>query len=134
MMDIRASRSRYREDERPTRIGYWLAERGMTQQQLADRLGVTRATVNKWINGGISPQLKDLQEVAQVLRVSTCELLNTSDNVLAVDAGAREILEAWQAVPVDRRPTMVETVVSVLRLAAEDPSPSSRSQPPSRTG
>lgn len=46
--------------EAPQDIGSWLAgnlsARGMSQTELAERLGVTRAAVNAWINGRAAPR------------------------------------------------------------------------------
>ena len=61
------------------KIGAFIAENrkknGMTQQQLANRLGVTNKTVSRWENGNYMPDLSLLQPLAENLDVSLNELL-----------------------------------------------------------
>ena len=47
----------------------------MTQEQLADKLGVTRQTVSKWKNNMSVPDADILSEMADVFDVSVSELL-----------------------------------------------------------
>lgn len=47
----------------------------MTQEQLADKLGVTRQTVSKWENNMSVPDADILSEMADVFDVSVSELL-----------------------------------------------------------
>ena len=64
-------------------------ERGLTQEQLAARLYVSRTAVSKWETGGGSPNLDSLQAVARLFDVSVDDLLSTDDLiVLAVMAAA----------------------------------------------
>lgn len=49
---------------------------GLTEQQLADRLGVSRATVQHWErDGGTAPKRTRVHDVAEALGVTTAELL-----------------------------------------------------------
>ena len=50
-------------------------EQGMTQQQLADKLGVTDKAVSKWERGVSYPDITILRELADALGVSVSELL-----------------------------------------------------------
>ncbi len=50
-------------------------ERGLTQRQLADRLGVTAQAVSKWETGGSLPDLEMLRMIAQQLGCSLDFLL-----------------------------------------------------------
>lgn len=44
--------------------------RGLTQEQLAEKLGVQRATISNYEIGRRSPHLKELEKIAGVLGVS----------------------------------------------------------------
>ena len=55
-------------------------ERGLTQEQLAARLYVSRTAVSKWETGGGSPNLDSLQAVAPC---STCRWTTSSYIVFA---------------------------------------------------
>lgn len=50
-------------------------ERGLTQEQLAARLYVSRTAVSKWETGGGSPNLDSLQAVARLFDVSVDDLI-----------------------------------------------------------
>lgn len=55
-------------------------ERGLTQRQLADRLGVTAQAVSKWETGGSLPDLELLRMIAQLLECSADFLLEHEVN------------------------------------------------------
>ena len=55
-------------------------ERGLTQRQLADRLGVTAQAVSKWETGGSLPDLELLRMIAQQLECSVDFLLEHEVN------------------------------------------------------
>ena len=57
-------------------------ERGLTQEQLAARLYVSRTAVSKWETGGGSPNLDSLQAVARRFDVSVDDLLSTDDLIV----------------------------------------------------
>ncbi|MDY4191508.1 MAG: helix-turn-helix transcriptional regulator [Oscillospiraceae bacterium] len=50
-------------------------ERGMTQEELAERLSVTRQTVSKWEQGTTQPDLDRVLELGRLFGVSTDHLL-----------------------------------------------------------
>lgn len=51
-------------------------KRGMTQQMLADRIGVSAKTISKWETARGLPDISLLQPLAQALGVSLPELMN----------------------------------------------------------
>jgi transcriptional regulator with XRE-family HTH domain len=50
--------------------------RGLSQAELADRAGLTRATVNRIEHGKVSPTIDSIQRIASVLGVSMDELFS----------------------------------------------------------
>lgn len=52
-----------------------LKERGLTQQSLAENLGISKQVMNKIINGKKVMNVNELAQIAQVLRISTDALL-----------------------------------------------------------
>jgi len=62
------------------RIGCFLAqlrkERGLTQEQLGEKLGVTNKTVSRWEKGNYLPPVEMLQELSTFYEVSINELLS----------------------------------------------------------
>ena len=57
-------------------------ERGLTQEQLAAKLYVSRTAVSKWETGGGSPNLDSLQVVARLFDVSVDDLRSTDDLIV----------------------------------------------------
>lgn len=61
------------EEERRERLAYWIRDirfrRGLTPPKLADLVGVTRSTVNKWESGEQVPSMIWLGPLAIALRV-----------------------------------------------------------------
>ena len=51
------------------------AEKGMTQEQLAERLHVTRQAVSNWEQGKTQPDLETLSAMAEVFEVPVEELI-----------------------------------------------------------
>ena len=51
-------------------------QRGLTQTELADQLGVSSKTVSKWETGKGLPDITLLQPLAQSLQISVIELMN----------------------------------------------------------
>lgn len=56
-------------------LKHWRGVRGMTQQQVADQLGVARATYAYYETGGNEPALDTLVRLSDVLNISTDALL-----------------------------------------------------------
>ena len=60
------------------RIKAVLAEKGKTNNWLADRLGKNRTTVSRWCTNDMQPTMDSLFEIAKVLDVDVSELLITT--------------------------------------------------------
>ena len=48
---------------------------GMTQEQLAEKLSVSRQTISKWESGGTSPDLESVVKISRIFHVSLDDLL-----------------------------------------------------------
>ena len=57
------------------RIGQLRRAKGITQEALAEKLGVTPQAVSKWENDGSCPDIALIPELAKILGISTDELL-----------------------------------------------------------
>ena len=62
------------------KIGKFIAEcrkeKGMTQEQLAEKLGVTDKAISKWENGRCMPDISSLQPLTEELSITINELLS----------------------------------------------------------
>jgi transcriptional regulator with XRE-family HTH domain len=54
-------------------------EKGMTQEELAEKMGVSSQAVSKWENGNAMPEVALLVLLSQILDCSTDNILNPSD-------------------------------------------------------
>lgn len=63
------------------RIKELIKEKGFTQQELADKLGINRVTLNYQING--KPSYPTLENIARALDAEMWELFATREEVLA---------------------------------------------------
>ncbi len=72
-------------------------EKKLTQEQLAERLGVNNRTVSRWENGHCMPDLSLLSLIAEELGVTVSELLNgrrmTEQDMVALRDSINAVLE-----------------------------------------
>lgn len=60
--------------------------KGLSQKDLADKLGITRSSVNAWEQGISVPSTQYILELANLFEVSTDYLLNfKNDNAINID-------------------------------------------------
>jgi len=62
-----------------TRLCRLMDDTGTTQQQLADRIGITRQTISQYMNGDIEPKMRYFTAIADFFNVSADYLLGLSD-------------------------------------------------------
>lgn len=60
-------------------------KRGLTQQQIADEIGVNRGSYSNWEKGKREPSFENLVKLASILGTSTDYLLGTSDNYIDLE-------------------------------------------------
>lgn len=61
---------------------------GMSQEELAEKLGVSRQAVSKWESGATQPELQKLIELSKLYSVSVDELLSLEHAEAPQDTGA----------------------------------------------
>ena len=78
-----------------TAIGSYISrkrrEKNLTQEQLAEKLGVSNKTISKWENGKCMPDYSIIEQVCRELSVTLPELMNGED---ATEASVRVYDEA----------------------------------------
>lgn len=78
-----------------TRIAKWRKEKGMTQEELAEKLGVSSQAVSKWENDVSCPDIGLLPQLVRLLGVTTDELLTGNSNeVRMLPESQRKSLDA----------------------------------------
>ena len=62
-------------------------ENDMTQEQLAEKMGVTDKSISRWENGNTMPDISMLVQLSEILNTTLPELINgrrmTKDELLA---------------------------------------------------
>lgn len=82
------------------RISKYRKENGMTQEELANKLGVSSQAVSKWENDASCPDISLLPQLCSVLGISADELLS----------GKKEEVKL---VPVEQRKTLDELILRI---------------------
>ena len=99
--------------------------KGVTQEMLADQLGVTAAAVSKWEKNYTLPDLLMLSALADYFEVSTDELLGRRQRLKkAVIAAPMELAKQIEALARPRgyvTAAICDTYEQALALAREDP-------------
>ena len=65
--------------------------RGLSQQQLADLMDVTRSTISNWECGRRSPHLNELEELSNKLNVTLGYFKESGDDVKEMIAKASQV-------------------------------------------
>lgn len=66
-------------DNKPlNRIKVMLAERMMTNKDLAEKLGKDPATISKWVTNTTQPSLENLIEISRCLKCEINDLVRTA--------------------------------------------------------
>ncbi|MBQ6664610.1 MAG: helix-turn-helix transcriptional regulator [Synergistaceae bacterium] len=71
--------------------------RGLTQEQLAEQLGVSVMTVRRWEWGERVPNADDLRKASQVLDIPVTELMGDSDTLHIMASADAESFKPAQA-------------------------------------
>lgn len=83
------------------RLRYFLSINGMTQADLANRLGVSAATVSDWAKGKKMPRMKKIDAMCDIFRCKRSDLVEdatpTNSNQYYIDPEtARRAQEAYE--------------------------------------
>ena len=79
--------------------------KGLSQEELANKIGVKRAVVSKYEIGKISPRIDTVQNIARTLNVSIDELLGETMYVDTVE-NISALLSSGKATPADVAPVV----------------------------
>ena len=60
-------------------------EKKLSQEQLAEKLGVTRQTISKWELNETTPDIKQAKELSKIFKISLDELTNNDINNLVIE-------------------------------------------------
>lgn len=94
---------------------------GLSQEQLAEQVGVSRQSISKWETGQSAPELDKLMGLSKVLGISTDELLGNTSQKQEDTSSARPVNDYVRANLLRRFFTLgwVTALVGVLVLLLE---------------
>ena len=92
------------------RIAALRREKGLKQDELAEKLGVSAQAVSKWENDQTCPDISLLPSLAKILGVTVDELLS----------GKQESAPAVQIVPASERKDIKDMVLRIVVSSAEN--------------
>ena len=97
-----------------TTIGSYIAQKrrakNLTQEQLAEKLGVSNKTISKWENGKCMPDYSIIQKLCDALGVTLPELMDGED---AADSSVR-VYDDAQILDLLRRTQELERQKGIL--------------------
>ncbi len=89
---------------------------GLTQGDLADKLGVARSTVTQWENGWSSPRMGMVQKLAGVFHVSTSDIVaEQAPAAQDTDPDFDRLARAWRGMPADNRAALLAAAESFAK-------------------
>ena len=88
------------------RISKYRKEKGLTQEELAGKLGVSSQAVSKWENDASCPDISLLPQLCKLLGITTDELLTGNTNEVRL-------------VPVEQRKSLDEMILRVRVNSAQ---------------
>ena len=62
------------------KIKHLLLEQGLSQSDLAKKIGVHRQVLTNWLSGTRNPKIENLEKIAKALNISVEDLLNDNKN------------------------------------------------------
>lgn len=98
-----------------TKIRILRKAKGYTQQDLADLLGVQRATISNYEVGRRSPHIKELGRIAELLGVNLEYFGVTNDDLADLLAKARVVFDDKE-IPIEEK---TKTYKEILKLYLE---------------
>lgn len=92
-------------------------QKGMTQEALAFKLGVSRQSVSKWETGECEPDIKKLKELANMFDVSLDYLLNDNyEDEVDEKEQSEENYNVYNNYHIEKNSWLIITIVSVILL------------------
>ena len=102
-------------------------EQDMTQEQLAEKLHVSRQTISKWEKGLSIPDADMLLRLVDALNTSIDELVGSDDSAISQSSSSGEVSQESEALKeylrlssehLRSRNKLIKTITWILRIAA----------------
>lgn len=93
-------------------------ERKITQQAIADALGVSKGAVSLWYSGTNRPRLETIQRIAQMLGSTVTELI-AEDPYFITEEEERQLIDLFRQLPPEKQQEAKEYLAFKLNLTQE---------------
>ena len=93
---------------------------GMTQEQLAEKLNVSRQTISKWESDSTSPDLESIVKISRIFHVSLDDLLKEGEAGVANKTDEQITLEDLMKINLHNRKMtllLISGLISILNFA-----------------
>lgn len=98
------------------RLGRILSEKGLNQVELAEKVGVSHASVNRWIAGKDFPRYGKLKKLIRILGVTPTELLGDFPSVSIVQADIKPLDKEQFLAALEKEGLPPEVIEIIRRL------------------
>lgn len=96
------------------KVAALLERRGMTQTQLAARIGLGQSAVSMLLAGKRNPRMDTLKAIAAALDVPVAELVS-EDHRFVDDQEKIALLQLWDRIDEDQRATVLAMIEAAVR-------------------
>ncbi len=105
--------------------------RGWTQEQLAQAVGTTQQTIQRWESGQVDPKVSRVEDISRALGITMSFLLgidlgedarasDVGDGDRSMGADERELLALYRRMSPDMQRTIIETARNFAALRGVD--------------
>lgn len=108
----------YRENSSNNKLSYYRKKSGLTQDDVAEELGVTKSAVSLWERGKIIPSYENLNKLSKKYGIPKETLFETSDNGITNNSiNDQKMKEINNLPPYSETPEFTETAFEVPLVA-----------------
>ena len=95
-------------------------QKNLTQEQLAEKLGVSNKTISKWETGANMPDISLLVNIAEIFNVSIPEIINGERKSEIMEKEAKKVAEAMSDYATAEKAVLLKRVkvISIIGLVA----------------
>ncbi len=101
----------------PNRLRELREGAGLSQQNLAQRIGVSKVTISELERGKMRLDVQYMRRLAAALEVKAADLLQVEDNPDSLDQFERRLIEHLRQATIEERQA-VDTVINLLIVSA----------------
>jgi len=95
-------------------LGYYLSLKGMSQKELAEKLGVSQSAVTNWIKGKNAPDIEMVAQICDALEISVSDLFGADGS--KPDAKLEQATSIFQELRPDFQDYVMKQIEQLLEM------------------